>query len=180
MDPRHLRLGRRRLWLGSAACFLVLGPVGWVLGGWIPVVLLSVVLVAATSVAHWRAPSWLGPAIAKGQRESRRDVATFCVVIAVSGYAQPLTLQSGSPRDLAALRLEAYRAAADDDLSEKLRHLAADALAAADQAYGEDTPAGWRAARASAERLAHAAQEGNAYVRQLLIQWVEQNPAGER
>lgn len=84
------------------------------------------------------------------------------------------------PRDTAALRLEAYRAAADDDLAEDLRHLAADALDAADHAYAEDTPAGWRAARASAERLAHAAQEGNPYVRQLLIQWVEQNPAGER
>jgi hypothetical protein len=166
--------------MSSAVCFLVLGPISWFLGGWLPFVLLAVALVAATSVSHWRAPSWLSPAIAKGQRESRRDVATFCVVIAVSGYAQPLAAPSDAPRDMAALRLEAYRAAADDDLSEELRHLAADALAAADAAYAEDTPAGWRAARASAERLAHAAQEGNPYVRQLLIQWVEGNPAGER
>jgi len=179
MDPRHLRVGRRRLWLSSAGCFLVLGPIGWFLGGWIPVVALAVALVAATSVSHWKAPSWLAPAIARGQQEGRRDVATFCVVIAVSGYAQPLALPSHSPRDMAARRLEAYQAAADDDLSEELRRLAADALAAADQAYAEDTPAGWRAARASAERLAHAAQEGNPYVRQLLIQWVEGNPAGE-
>ncbi|MFD4570292.1 hypothetical protein ACFVXW_27870 [Streptomyces sp. NPDC058251] len=180
MDPRHLRLGRRRIWMSSAACFLVLGPIGWFLGGWIPVVFLAIALAAATWVSHWRAPGWLAPAIEKGQRESRRDVATFCVVIAVSGYAQPLTLPSHASRDMAALRLEAYRAAADDDLSEELRHLAADALAAADHAYAEDTPAGWRAARASAERLAHAAQEGNPYVRQLLIQWVEQNPAEGR
>lgn len=166
--------------MSSAACFLVLGPIGWFLAGWIPVVLLAIALVAATSVSHWKATSWLAPAIAKGQRESRRDVATFCVVIAVSGYAQPLAMPSSSPRDTAALRLEAYRAAADDDLAEDLRHLAADALGAADHAYAEDTPAAWRAARASAERLAHAAQEGNPYVRQLLIQWVEQNPAGER
>jgi hypothetical protein len=166
--------------MSSGVCLLVLGPIGYFLGGWIPVALLVVALAAATSISHWRAPSWLGPAIAKGQRESRRDVATFCVVIAVSGYAQPLGLPAASSRDMAALRLEAYRAAADDDLSEDLRGLAADALAAADQAYAEDTPAGWRAARASAERLAHAAQEGNPYVRHLLIQWVEGNPAGGR
>ncbi|MGW3412273.1 hypothetical protein [Streptomyces sp. NBC_00828] len=180
MDPRHLRLGRRRIWILSGACFLVLGPIGFFLGGWIPLVLLTVALLAATSVSHWRAPSWLAPAIAKGQRESRRDVATFCVVIAVSGYAQPLALPSISSQDMAALRLEAYRAAADDDLSEELRGLAADALAAADHAHTEDSPTAWRAARASSERLAHAAQEGNPYVRQLLIQWVEGNPAAER
>ncbi|MER6968784.1 hypothetical protein ABT408_35010, partial [Streptomyces halstedii] len=51
---------------------------------------------------------------------------------------------------------------------------------AADRAHDEDGPAGWRTARASAERLAHAAQEGNPYVRKLLIQWVEGNPAGDR
>ncbi|MFJ4835902.1 hypothetical protein ACIP79_39295 [Streptomyces sp. NPDC088747] len=179
MDPRHLRLGRRRIWMLSAVCFLVLGPIGYFLGGWVPFVLLAVTLLVATSVSHWRAPSWLAPAIAKGQRESRRDVATFCVVIAVSGYAQPLALPPDAPRDMSALRLEAYRAAADDDLSEELRGLAADALAAADHAHEEDTPAAWRAARVSSERLAHASQEGNPYVRQLLIQWVEGNPAAE-
>ncbi|MFD9461829.1 hypothetical protein [Streptomyces sp. NPDC060027] len=180
MDPRHLRIGRRRIWMSSAVCFLVLGPIGWFLGGWIPFVLLAVALTLATAVSHWRAPRWLAPAIAKGQSESRRDVATFCVVIAVSGYAQPPTEPTPSAADLSALRLEAYRSAAQDDLSEELRLLAADALSAADRAHAEDTPAGWRAARASAERLAHAAQEGNPYVRQLLIQWVEGNPAGER
>ncbi|MEW2162848.1 hypothetical protein AB0912_07580 [Streptomyces sp. NPDC007084] len=180
MDPRHLRLGRRRIWMSSAVCFLVLGPIGWFLGGPLPFALLTLALAAATAVSHWRAPTWLAPAIAKGQSESRRDVATFCVVIAVSGYAQPPTRPALSPADLAALRLEAYRAAADDDLSEELRLLAADALSAADRAHEEDGPAGWRAARASAERLAHAAQEGNPYVRQLLIQWVENNPAGDR
>ncbi|MEU6277055.1 hypothetical protein ABZ871_32320 [Streptomyces populi] len=180
MDPRHLRLGRRRIWMSSAVCFLVLGPIGWFLGGWIPLVLLAVALTAATAVSHWRAPTWLAPAVAQGQSESRRDVATFCVVIAVSGYAQPPARPTPSPAALAALRLEAYRAAADDDLSEDLRLLAADALAAADRANAEDTPASWRAARASAERLAHAAQEGNPYVRQLLIQWVEGNPASDR
>ncbi|MGD1222562.1 MULTISPECIES: hypothetical protein [Streptomyces] len=180
MDPRHLRLGRRRIWMCSAVCFLVLGPVGWFLGGWIPVVLLAVALAAATAVLHWKAPSWLAPAIAKGQRQSRQDVSAFCAVIAVSGYAQPPAASDSASRDMAGLRLEAYRAAADDDLSEDLRRLAADALAAADHAHDEDTPAEWRAARASAERLAHAAQDGNPYVRQLLIQWVEGNPAGER
>ena len=163
----------------SGACFLVLGPIGLLLGGWITLVLLTAALLAATSISHWRAPSWLAPAIAKGQRESRRDVATFCVVIAVSGYAQPLAPASPASQELAALRLEAYRAAADDDLSEELRRLAADALAAADHAHEEDTPTAWRAARARSERLAHAAQEGNPYVRQLLIQWVEGNPAAE-
>jgi hypothetical protein len=166
--------------MSSAVCFLVLGPISWFLGGWIPFALLTVTLTVATAVSHWRAPVWLAPAISKGQSESRRDVATFCVVIAVSGYAQPPTQPAPSPGDLAALRLEAYRSAAADDLSEELRLLAADALSAADHAHAEDTPAGWRAARASAERLAHAAQEGNPYVRQLLIQWVEGNPAGER
>jgi hypothetical protein len=166
--------------MSSAVCFLVLGPIGWFFGGWIPLAILAVTLVLATAVSHWRAPTWLAPAIAKGQSESRRDVATFCVVIAVSGYAQPPAQPAPSPTDLAALRLEAYRAAAHDDLSEKLRLLAAEALAAADHAHAEDTPAGWRTARASAERLAHAAQEGNPYVRQLLIQWVEGNPASER
>ena len=163
----------------SGVCFLVLGPIGFSLGGWIPLVVLAVALLVATSVSHWRAPKWLAPAVAKGQRESRQDVATFCVVIAVSGYAQPLALPSASSRDMAALRLEAHRAAADDDLSEELRGLAADALGAADLAHEEDTPAAWRAARAGSERLAHAAQEGNPYVRQLLIQWVEGNPAAE-
>ncbi|MFF2382717.1 hypothetical protein [Streptomyces sp. NPDC058108] len=182
MESRHLRIGRRRIWMLSGACFVVLGPVGYVLGGWIPVAALFVALVAATSVSHWKAASWLGPAVARGQQESRRDVATFCVVIAVSGYAQPPAHTSPSPGvpDLAALRLEAYRAAAHDDLSEELRGLAADALAAADAAHTEDTPVAWRAARASAERLAHAAQEGNPYVRKLLIQWVEGNPAADR
>ncbi|WP_328456277.1 hypothetical protein OG780_38920 [Streptomyces sp. NBC_00386] len=180
MDPRHLRLGRRRIWMSSAVCFLVLGPLGWFFGGWIPFALLAVALLIATAVLHWRASTWLAPAIAKGQSESSRDVATFCVVIAVSGYAQPPSQPAPSKEALAALRLEAYRAAADDDLSEDLRLMAADALAAADQANAEDTPAGWRAARASAERLAHAAQEGNPYVRQLLIQWVEGNPASDR
>ncbi|MFG2455159.1 hypothetical protein [Streptomyces sp. M41(2017)] len=180
MDPRHLRLGRRRLWMSSAVCFLVLGPIGWFLGGWVPFTVLAVALVAATAVSHRRAPTWLAPAVAKGQSESRRDVATFCVVIAVSGYAQPPVRPAPSPADLAALRLEAYRAAADDDLAEELRLLAADALSAADRAHDEDGPAGWRTARASAERLAHAAQEGNPYVRKLLIQWVEGNPAGDR
>nr|WP_168532499.1 hypothetical protein [Streptomyces sp. RPA4-2]QIY66781.1 hypothetical protein HEP85_41695 [Streptomyces sp. RPA4-2] len=167
MESRHLRIGRRRIWMLSGACFLVLGPVGYFLGGWIPLAALIVALTAATSVSHWKAASWLAPA----------DVATFCVVIAVSGYAQPPAL--GAP-DLAALRLEAYRAAAHDDLDEELRGLAADALAAADAAHTEDTPVAWRAARASAERLAHAAQEGNPYVRNLLIQWVEGNPAADR
>ncbi|MEV6019143.1 MULTISPECIES: hypothetical protein [unclassified Streptomyces] len=180
MDPRHLRLGRRRIWMSGAVCFLVLGPIAWFFGGWIPFALLAVALVLATAVSHWRAPNWLAPAIAKGQSESRRDVATFCVVIAVSGYAQPPSRPAPSPSALAAVRLEAYRAAADDDLSEDLRLLAADALAAADQANAEDTPAAWRAARAGAERLAHSAQEGNPYVRQLLIQWVEGNPASDR
>ncbi|AVH60560.1 hypothetical protein C4B68_37710 [Streptomyces dengpaensis] len=166
--------------MSSAGCFLVLAPIGWFLGGWIPVVTLAVALVAATSVSHWKAPLWLAPAIARGQREGRRDVATFCVVIAVSGYAQPPAPPSPSSKEMAAVRLEAYRAAADDELSEELRHLAADALAAADQAHAEDTPVGWRAARASAERLAHASQDGNPYVRQLLIQWIEGNPASER
>jgi hypothetical protein len=163
----------------SGACFLVLGPLSFLIGGWIPVAALTVALLAATSVSHWRAPSWLAPAVAKGQRESRRDVATFCVVIAVSGYAQP-TAVPVSRQELAALRLEAHRAAADDELAEDLRGLAADALAAADRAHTEDTPTAWRAARASAERLAHAAQEGNPYVRQLLIQWVEGDPAADR
>ncbi|MEV7342047.1 hypothetical protein [Streptomyces sp. NPDC093544] len=179
MDPRHLRLGRRRIWMLSGVCFLVLGPIGFSLGGWIPLVVLAVALLVATSVSHWKAPAWLAPAIAKGQRESRQDAATFCVVIAVSGYAQPLALPSPSSEDMAALRLEAHRAAADDDLSEELRGLAADALGAADLAHAEGTPAAWRAARADSERLAHAAQEGNPYVRQLLIQWVEGNPAAE-
>ncbi|MET7390995.1 hypothetical protein ACFYPT_39655 [Streptomyces sp. NPDC005529] len=180
MDPRHLRLGRRRIWMSSAVCFLVLGPIGWFLGGWVPFTLLAVALVVATAVSHLRAPTWLAPAVAKGQSESRRDVATFCVVIAVSGYAQPPVRPAPSPADLAALRLEAYRAAADDDLAEELRLLAADALSAADHAHDEDSPTGWRTARAGAERLANAAQEGNPYVRQLLIQWVEGNPAGDR
>ncbi|WP_405885243.1 hypothetical protein OG762_44920 [Streptomyces sp. NBC_01136] len=180
MEPRHLRIGRRRIWMLSGVCFLVLGPIGYFFGGWISVATLTVSLLAATSVSHWKAASWLAPAIARGQRESRRDVATFCVVIAVSGYAQPPAPPAPSSEDLAALRLEAYRAAADDDLPEDLRGLAADALAAADAAYAEDTPVTWRAARASAERLAHSAQEGNPYVRQLLIQWVEGNPAADR
>lgn len=180
MESRHLRIGRRRIWLLSGACFVVLGPIGYFVGGWIPVASLTVALLVATSVSHWKAASWLAPAIERGKRESRRDVATFCVVIAVSGYAQPPAPPSPPAPDLAALRLEAYRAAADDDLAEDLRGLAADALGAADAAYAEDTPAAWRAARASAERLAHAAQEGNPYVRQLLIQWVEGNPAADR
>ncbi|MHA5054829.1 hypothetical protein [Streptomyces sp. SD15] len=179
MEPRHLRIGRRRIWMLSGACFLVLGPIGYFVGGWIPVAALTVALLAATSFSHWKATSWLAPAVATGQRESRRDVATFCVVIAVSGYAQPPARPAPSAQDLAALRLEAYRAAADDDLSEDLRGLAADALADADAAYAEDTPVAWRAARAGAERLAHAAQEGNPYVRQLLIQWVDGNPAAD-
>lgn len=162
----------------------MLAPIGYFLGGWIPLAALTVALAAATTVSHWKAASWLAPAVERGRRESRQDVATFCVVIAVSGYAQPPahsapSPDSGSP-DLAALRLEAYRAAAHDDLSEELRGLAADALAAADAAYTEDTPVAWRAARASAERLAHAAQQGNPYVRNLLIQWVEGNPAADR
>lgn len=164
----------------SGACLLVLGPIGYFLGGWIPLAAFTVALLTATTVAHWKAAAWLGPAVARGQRESRRDVATFCVVIAVSGYAQPPAPPAASAKDLAALRLEAYRAAADDDLAEDLRGLAADALAAADAAHAEDTPVAWRAARASAERLAHAAQEGNPYVRQLLIQWVEGNRAADR
>ncbi|WP_095856633.1 MULTISPECIES: hypothetical protein [unclassified Streptomyces] len=180
MESRHLRIGRRRIWMLSGACLLVLGPIGYFLGGWIPLTALTVSLLAATTVAHWKAAAWLGPAIARGQRESRRDVATFCVVIAVSGYAQPPARPAPTAEELTALRLEAYRAAAHDDLAEDLRGLAADALAAADTAHTEDTPVAWRAARASAERLAHAAQEGNPYVRQLLIQWVEGNPAADR
>jgi hypothetical protein len=180
MEPRHLRIGRRRIWLLSGACFLVLGPIGYLLGGRIPVAALILALAVTTSVSHWKAATWLAPAIARGQRESRRDVAMFCVVIAVSGYAQPAPLSTLSAQDLAALRLEAYRAAAEDELPEELRGMAADALAAADNAYAEDTPAAWRTARAGAERLAHSAQEGNPYVRQLLIQWVEGNPAADR
>ncbi|MFF6999657.1 hypothetical protein ACFY93_32630 [Streptomyces sp. NPDC008313] len=180
MEPRHLRIGRRRVWMISGACFLVLAPIGYVEGGPVPVVMVAAALALATSFSHWKATSWLAPAIAKGQQESRRDVATFCVVIAVSGYAQPAASASRSPAGLAALRLEAHRAAAHDDLPEDLRTLAADALAASDQAHTEDAPAAWRAARASSERLAHAAQDGNPYVRQLLIEWVEGDQASGR
>ncbi|GGX89456.1 hypothetical protein GCM10010358_49250 [Streptomyces minutiscleroticus] len=174
VEPRHLTLARRRIWIAGAAGLLVLGPLGLALGGWVPFAVVALAFVAATSVLHWKAATWLASAVERGRHAGRRDTATFCVVIAVSGYAQP-SATSRPPEDVATLRLEAYRAAAHDDLSEDIRLLAADALAAADQAHAADTPLAWREARARGERLAHAAQDGNPYVRRLLIQWVEEH-----